>query len=410
MVLNRTERQRLGVRKWQAAGCRATLQWSTGVGKTRAALMAIKGFLSTNTNKNIVVVVPTEYLKIQWIQELSQYFLLSYVKVEIINSAIKSDEKIDFLILDECHRIPSDTFYEVFNKRNPESVLGLSATFSRLDGRHKLLDEFCPVCDVITVQEAIKNKWLSPYKEYKVLIEPDDIDIYREANKEFIDAFSVFNFDFQLAMNCMTNIVQRRIYGKKLGMSVPDMDAVTFTWGRALRARKDYVMNHPKKIELARKIIEARPFNKIITFSSTIKQAEKIGYGYVVHSGKTKKKNRMTMEEFSLLPIGVINTAKSLDEGADIKGLNTAIILSNTSSATQKTQRIGRIIRYEEGKEAEIFTLVIKGTNEEGWYTTSTAGKNYIEITEEELDDILLGKESENIEQIGKEVGQMFRF
>lgn len=410
MVLNRTERQQLGVRKWQAAGCRATLQWSTGVGKTRAALMAIKGFLSTNTNKNIVVVVPTEYLKIQWIQELSQYFLLSYVKVEIINSAIKSDEKIDFLILDECHRIPSDTFYEVFNKRNPESVLGLSATFNRLDGRHKLLDEFCPVCDVITVQEAIKNKWLSPYKEYKVLIEPDDIDIYREANREFIDAFSVFDFDFQLAMNCMTNIVQRRIYGKKLGMSVSDMDAVTFTWGRALRARKDYVMNHPKKIELARKIIEARPFNKIITFSSTIKQAEKIGYGYVVHSGKTKKKNRMTMEEFSLLPIGVINTAKSLDEGADIKGLNTAIILSNTSSATQKTQRIGRIIRYEEGKEAEIFTLVIKGTNEEGWYTTSTAGKNYIEITEEELDDILLGKESENIEQEGKEVGQMFRF
>ena len=410
MVLNRTERQQLGVRKWQAAGCRATLQWSTGVGKTRAALMAIKGFLSTNTNKNIVVVVPTEYLKIQWIQELSQYFLLSYVKVEIINSAIKSDEKIDFLILDECHRIPSDTFYEVFNKRNPESVLGLSATFNRLDGRHRLLDEFCPVCDVITVQEAIKNKWLSPYKEYKVLIEPGDIDIYREANREFIDAFSVFNFDFQLAMNCMTNIVQRRVYGKKLGMSVSDMDAVTFTWGRALRARKDYVMNHPKKIELARKIIEARPFNKIITFSSTIKQAEKIGYGYVVHSGKTKKKNRMTMEEFSLLPIGVINTAKSLDEGADIKGLNTAIILSNTSSATQKTQRIGRIIRYEEGKEAEIFTLVIKDTNEEGWYTTSTAGKNYIEITEEELDDILLGKESENIEQEGKEVGQMFRF
>ena len=410
MVLNRTERQQLGVRKWQAAGCRATLQWSTGVGKTRAALMAIKGFLSTNTGKSIVVVVPTEYLKIQWIQELSQYFLINYVTIEIVNSAIKREDKIDFLIIDECHRIPSDTFYQIFEKRNPESVLGLSATFNRLDGRHKLLDEFCPVCDVITVQEAIKNKWLSPYKEYKVLIEPYDISVYKEANKEFIDAFSVFNFDFQLAMNCMTNIVQRRIYGKKLGMSVSDMDAVTFTWGRALRARKDYVMNHPKKIELARKIIEARPFNKIITFSSTIKQAEKIGYGYVVHSGKTKKKNRITMEEFSLLPSGVINTAKSLDEGADIKGLNTAIILSNTSSATQKTQRLGRVIRYEKGKEAEIFTLVIKDTNEEGWYTTSTAGKNYIEITEEELDDILLGKESENIEQEGKEVGQIFRF
>jgi len=69
----------------------------------------------------------------------------------------------------------------------------------------------------------------------------------------------------------------------------------------------------------------------------------------------------------------------------------------------------GRVIRYEEGKEAEIFTLVIKGTMEEGWYNTSTAGKNYIEISESELDDILNGNESENIVQEGKEVGLLFR-
>ncbi len=330
--------------------------------------------------------------------------------MEIINSAIKIDDQIDFLILDECHRIPSDTFYAVFNKRQPKIVLGLSATFSRLDGRHELLNRFCPVCDEISVKEAIENKWLSPYKEYKVIIEPDDIDIYREANRQFNEAFSVFNFDFTLAMNCMTNIIYRRTYGKKMGMDAKELDAVVFTWGRALRARKAYVMEHVKKLEIARKIIEARPNEKIITFSATIAQAEKIGGGYVVHSGKTKKKNRITLEEFSKLKLGVIHTAKSLDEGADIKGLSVAIVLSNTSSQTQKTQRIGRVIRYEEGKEAEIFTLVIKGTMEEGWYNNSTAGKNYIEITESELDEILLGKESENIEKVGKEVGMMFRF
>lgn len=378
--------------------------------KTRAALTAIKGFLTKNSGKNIVVVVPTEHLKIQWIQELSQYFLNTYVKVEIINSAIKSEEPIDFLILDECHRIPSETFYAVFQKRNPKSVLGLSATFSRLDGRHELLNRFCPVCDVISVKEAIDNKWLAPYKEYKVIIEPDDIDVYREASRQFNEAFSVFNYDFKLAMSCMTNIIYRRAYAKKMGLSASDIDAIVFTWGRALRARKDYVMNHPKKLELARKIIEARPDEKIITFSATIAQAEKIGYGFVVHSGKTKKKNRMTIEEFAELPTGVMNTAKSLDEGADIKGLSVAIVLSNTSSQTQKTQRIGRVIRYEEGKNAEIFTLVIKGTMEEGWYNTSTAGKNYIEISESELDDILNGREVDAIEREAKEVPLMFRF
>ena len=340
MALDRTERQKLGVRKWINAGCRGTLQWSTGIGKTRAAIMAIKGFLTKNPNKIIKVIVPTEHLKIQWISELFKYKLNQYVSVEIINSAIKINDEIDFLILDECHRIPSDTFYEVFAQRNPKFVLGLSATFSRLDGRHQLLDRFCPVCDIITIKEAIQNKWLSEYQEYKVIIEPDDIEVYQKLSKEFNDSFSIFNFDFKLAMDCLTNIVARRVYAKKIGISPKDIDAIIFTWQRALRGRKAYVMNHPKKIEITQKIIEARINEKIITFSSTIAQSEKIGYGYVVNSGKTKKKNRITIEQFSKLNRGVINTAKSLDEGSDIPGLSVAIILSNTSSQTQKTQRV----------------------------------------------------------------------
>ena len=373
-------------------------------------MIAIKWFISKNFNKVIKVIVPTEYLKIQWINELSKYNLLQYVSVEIINSAIKNEDHIDFLILDECHRIPSDTFYAVFSKRSPTIVLGLSATFSRLDGRHQLLDKFCPVCDIISVHEAIENSWLSPYKEYKVIIEPEDLNSYYELNRQFNDSFSIFNFDFKLAMDCLTNIIYRRSYAKKMGIDSKTMDAVVFTWSRTLKARKSYVMNHPKKLEITRKIIEARENEKIITFSATIAQSEKIGKGYIINSGKTKKKNRITLEEFSSMKSGVIHTAKSLDEGSDIPGLSVAIILSNTSSQTQKTQRVGRVIRYEEGKEAEIFTLIIKGTMEEGWYQTSTAGKNYIEITELELDEILKGKQTENLVQEAKEVSNMFRF
>lgn len=68
-----------------------------------------------------------------------------------------------------------------------------------------------------------------------------------------------------------------------------------------------------------------------------------------------------------------------------------------------------RVIRYEEGKEAEIFTLVIAGTNEEAWYNTSTAGKNYIEISEDELDEILSGNKINNPEQEAKESNLLFR-
>lgn len=410
MILDRTARQKLGVQKWIDSGCRGTLQWSTGVGKTRAALLAIKSFLSKNAGKIIKVIVPTEYLKLQWIQELNKYNLLQFVGVEIINSAIKIQDHIDFLILDECHRIPSDTFYAVFEKRNPSIVLGLSATFNRLDGRHELLKKFCPVCDIISTREAIENNWLSQYREYKILLEVDDIQEYQEASRQFQESFSMFDFNFSLAMECVTNIIKRRVYAKKMGIPPAEMDSIVFTWNRALRARKAFVMNHPKKIEVARKIIAARPQEKIITFSATIAQSERIGGGFVVNSGKTKKRNRITMEEFAKLSTGVIHTAKSLDEGSDIPGLNTAIILCNTSSKTQKTQRVGRVIRYESGKKAEIFTLVIKGTMEESWFNNSSAENQYIELSEQELDEVLDGFESTNLVQEAKETDLLFRF
>lgn len=364
--MTRDERQTLGVTKWIQNGCRGTLQWCTGSGKTRAAIKGIKWFLKKNPNRKIVVIVPTDHLRIQWYSELNKFGIFQEVDVEIINSAIKLDSQIDFAILDECHRYAADTFYEIFVKRRPKITLGLSATFNRLDGKHNLLAKYCPIVDVLTVQEAIDNKWLAPYKEYKVLIEPEDIQIYYQANQDFLNAFAYFNNDFNLAMQCVGGIKRNnRIikashfvryeyaqslctlprsdyrYKDTVNTILSEVTAMAFTWSRALQARKGYVMNHPRKIELTRLILAARPNKKAITFSATIKQAEKIGQGLIVHSGKTKKKNRITMEEFALMKTGTIHTAKSLDEGADVSGLNLAIILCNTSSQTQKTQRVG---------------------------------------------------------------------
>jgi len=101
----RTERQKSAVDKWIKSGCRGTFQWCTGSGKTRAGLMAIKSFLQRNTEAKIVVIVPSEHLKIQWLKELIKYNLFSYVSVEIINSAIMVTNKIDLLILDENCRV-----------------------------------------------------------------------------------------------------------------------------------------------------------------------------------------------------------------------------------------------------------------------------------------------------------------
>jgi superfamily II DNA or RNA helicase len=36
-------------------------------------------------------------------------------------------------------------------------VLGLTATFERLDSRHTLLEPFIPICDTISLTDALKN-------------------------------------------------------------------------------------------------------------------------------------------------------------------------------------------------------------------------------------------------------------
>lgn len=99
-------------------------------------------------------------------------------------------------------------------------------------------------------------------------------------------------------------------------------------------------MSHPHKIEVARRILEARKDKKCITFSATIKDAESIGIGYVLHSKKSKKENKNTIDKFNSEDCGVLNSSKAADQGLDVKGLSVGIILATDSSKIRATQRV----------------------------------------------------------------------
>ena len=162
---------------------------------------------------------------------------------------------------------------------------------------------------------------------------------------------------------------------------------------RAMQQRKAFINNHPKKIEIARQILQARPNSKIITFSNNIKMAESIGGGEVFSGKISKKKGRTTMETFNLKPIGVLHTVKKVIEGLDVKGLSVAINLGLDSSEIKAIQKLGRIIRFEEGKEAEMFNIVINNTAEVTWFKNSHKNSNYITIDEQNLKKILNNEE-----------------
>lgn len=297
----------------------------------------------------------------------------------------------DLLIIDEVHVCGSETFVEVFKKVSYKFILCLTGTMERLDMRHLLIEKFAPICDRITIEEAERNGWVSPHKEYVVMLNVD-LTEYNEWTRKFNNYFAYFDWDFNLAMRVATDAIERNKWAKRMGLDSKKTAAIAMDWMRMMKKRKNFIQDHPKKLEVAKKIIEARKDKKIMTFSATIRQAESFGFGYVVHSDKKAKENTKAIAEFNEAKCGVLHSSKACNTGLDLKGVNCEIIMNTDSSKIKKVQTVGRSIRYEEGKTTEIFTLVLAGTQETKWFSNSKTSKA-ITITEEQLDKVLAGEE-----------------
>ena len=401
--LTRDERQEESLRKWIKAKGKGTIIACTGFGKTRVAINCFKKVLTKYPNIKAIVVVPTEALKDQWISILDSQGLSLNSEVLVINTASKKQYKCDLLILDEIHRVPADTFSQVFETIKYKLILGLTATLERLDGKHILIEKHCPVIDEVTLEVAKMNGWVSEFTEFQVIITADDIDNYRNYNKEFVANFEFFNFDFNLAMsllgqNGFKNKIKLRDELCKSNSKSDKSEVLkqinyhSIAFMRALQNRKKFIYNHPQKIEIAREIIKYRSDKKIITFSANTKMAESVGIGYIYTGKESKKKNRITVEEFAALDKGVINTCQLANEGFDCPGLSVGIVMGLDSSPIKSTQRTGRVVRKEGSKYAEMFTLVLENTAETEWFKKSHKDGTYTTIDVDNLMKMLKGE------------------
>lgn len=310
---------------------------------------------------------------------------------------------------------------QIFTKVKYKLILGLTATFERLDGKHALLNKYCPIIDIVTTAEALLNNWISEYKEYQVLIDVDNIEEYKQLNKEFIRYFEFFNYDFDKCMKCCgkegwkykLQLRDEMYKGNDESKRKEILQLITVnSMGlmRVMQKRKSFINNHPKKIEIAKKIMESRPNSKIITFSNNVKMAEALDNGQFVYTGKTTKtKGRVMIEDYLSNKINRLHSVKKLIEGFNDPSTSVAIILGLDSSERRAVQTRGRVIRKVDGKQAEIFNIIIKDTQEQKWFQTShSKNKNYITIDEKGLDQVLKGEQPELYKQKIGEI--LFRF
>ena len=350
----------------------------------------------------VLIIVPTETLQKQWCGHIDSNGLGLSCDVQIINTVIKHPAKYDLLVLDEAHRYAAETFVRLFEVVKYQFILGLTATFERLDGRDKILAQYCPVIDTIDINTCLANGWVSPYKEYLVLVNVDDLEEYEKINKEFISHFEFFGFSWELVnklagpMGWRNKLLLRDSMcsdPNKKSEVLQNINYHAIRFWATMHEKKAFINNHPKKIEIVKKIIKARKDKKIITFANNIKMAEKIPNATVYSSRTSKKRSATAIEDFNSGKITLLSTVKKADEGLDVKGLSVAIIFGLDSSTTRAYQRRGRSIRFEQGKTAEIFNIVLNRTQETKWFYDSHKGDSFITIDESELDKVLQGKD-----------------
>jgi len=382
--------QRDGLNKWWSypINGKGTLQYATGVGKTRcgvlaAALIAEKSGMDCN----ILILTPTETIRDRaWKDEFKKWGHMnvfnSCVECVCIQTAYKYfGQHYDLVIADEIHNYIAPEYFNFFSNNRYDRVLGLSAYIDAT--KLPLLNSVAPICDRVNTQDARKLALISDFVIYNVplVLSGAEKKAYTSANNSFNQLFPFFERDLKLMYSCMRQQNYETFLQRK-GMSLDDENK-TFPYrcNAAMLKRKKLIYDASSKVDAVEHICKLYPERKAIIFSQTIEFADKVnerlGDNCVsFHSKMGKKAKKAALDSLidNRTKVTRISTAKALNEGMNVPDISMAIIASGTSKAKDLIQRIGRVVRWEEGKQALIFHLYIEDSQEEKWMRSSQEG------------------------------------
>lgn len=371
-------------------GLKVYYELITGFGKTRLAIMLAQLCNLRHPDKEIYVVVPSTNLRDSWLGSKGHIAQnkLKNIHVFVVNTYVKTKHKCGLLICDELHHYAnneSTTFKTVIDRTQFNWFVGLSAT---LEENHKsfLQSKGIVSAGKITAKEAMDNGWISPYKILCVPIELNDVDRerYDKMDTEFNKHFPMFNFDFKFAMNCVKSKDARKALANQLNWTEQKVNAAVFNWYRNMRNRKHFLYHIEAKIDAAIEITQALGLPTIL-FGQSIAGADRIAnelgdicVEYHSDMTKTQAKANLKILRDGRTKVKCISSAKGLEEGFDLPGLELGVTWSRTSKALRANQVLGRICRYVEGKVAYMIELYVPETQDERWLKTSLKGQSNV--------------------------------
>ncbi|MDZ7776530.1 MAG: DEAD/DEAH box helicase family protein [Bacteroidales bacterium] len=391
---------------WVKNNRKGIFAMATGTGKTITALNCLLNEFNDTGIYQSLILVPTLELIEQWKNECYNFGFKNVIVVSsksnwdnelafinLSNRCIKNDFIIivtyssfhrkrfqeyfrklpnkTILIADEAHNLGSKSILKQLNKVHLIKRIGLSATIKRVYDEHSnkeingFFNDSHPYTYSLSMRDAIKKKWLTPYKYY-----PHIVKLTQEEFQKYIDItlqiVKFYNSSSESFINKeiveMKKLERKRIIHKaqnKLNVFKSILNT-ELEKRRELRYTLVYVPEG-----------ESHDYNDK-DFSEETNEEQRLIDNYtrilssidptlMVRQFTSMTKDRKTViDDFEKGRIHVLSSMKCLDEGVDIPKAKLAIFCSSTGNPRQFIQRRGRILRRFKGKTmAVIHDLVV---------------------------------------------------
>jgi superfamily II DNA or RNA helicase len=353
---------------WKTRG-RGVVVLPTGTGKTFVAMLAI-----AKTARPALVITPTIDLLNQWYGELVSafgdpvgligggHYDLQPITVSTYDSAYIHMERwgnrYGLIVFDECHHLPGPTYAMSAIGSLAPFRLGLTATPERADGMESAYaDLIGPIVYRREIKE-LSGEFLADYRTEKVFVHLSDeeqkrYDAARQKYRQFI-------VDHNVSLSG-PNGWQRFIF--EASKSKEGWEAL-----RAYREYKRLERAAGAKLEKLSELLKIHERDRTIVFTADNATVYQIARRFLVpaitHQTKARER-KLILERFHSGEYTIVVTSQVLNEGVDVPAANVGIVLSGTSTIRENVQRLGRLLRKQQDKQAILYEVVARGTMEE---------------------------------------------
>lgn len=391
--------------KWEEQDFKGIFDMATGTGKTYTGLGAAARLSKRLEDRlALIIVCPYQHLVEQWVEDIVLFGMKPIIGYSSsiqrswkknLESAIR-DQKLKvrkreffcfvttnatfssefvqnqlskirsdiLLMVDEAHNFGADNLRRLLLP-NYKYRLALSATLDRHgdpEGTEALYRYFGGKCIEYSLEKAIGEGKLTPYKYYPVIVSLSDIELQEYDN-----------LTTQIA-KCLTKDKRGKTVlsekGKRLALQRSRL--VAGASGK-IQALEKYIMPYIEDKHIlvycgATTVFDGNQENMQID-NDEIRQIDLVTdlLGNKLHMKVSQFTSKENVEERNILKrefadgsnLQALIAIKCLDEGVNIPKIKTAFILASTNNPKEYIQRRGRVLRLAEGKDyAEIYDFI----------------------------------------------------